>query len=286
MMTAERRTAILFLVPALLLFGGFVIWPMIQAIWFSLYEWNGFGAPQNFVGLANYTEALSTPAFRRALFDVAILIGAALLIQLPMGLACALLVAGGGKATVGYRLILFLPYVLAQTATGIVFTFLYDGRYGLAAQITTWLGTEPFFALASETWSLPAIVSVMVWKYFGFGMMIFVAGLQSLDPSLTEAARIDGANRRQILRHVVLPHLKGVAILVAFFGVLGAVQLFDLIMALTGGGPNDKTQTMVTYLYGHGLARLRIGYGSAIGVILFASCVAIALLFRRKKADA
>jgi raffinose/stachyose/melibiose transport system permease protein len=113
-----------------------------------------------------------------------------------------------------------------------------------------------------------------------------VAGLQSLDPSLTEAARIDGANRRQILRHVVLPHLKGVAILVAFFGVLGAVQLFDLIMALTGGGPNDKTQTMVTYLYGHGLARLRIGYGSAIGVILFASCVAIALLFRRKKADA
>ncbi len=279
----DRYVGAAFMTPALLLFGFFVVLPMLQALRFSLFNWNGFGAPEDFVGLANYAEALTTLAFQRAAFDVAVLITAALLIQLPLGLASALLVGSKFRGVTAYRLVLFLPYVLAQTATGLVFTFLYDGRYGLAGQVARWLGADPVFVLGDPNLALPAVVGVMVWKYFGFGMMIFVAGLQSLDPSLIEAARIDGANRTQILRHITLPHLKPVIGLVAFFGVLTALQLFDLVMSLTGGGPNDATQTLVSYLYGHGLSRLRVGYGSAVGVILFATCLLVTLALNARK---
>lgn len=279
----DMRTGAVFMVPSLLLFGFFVVLPMCQAFRFSLYNWNGFGSPTDFVGLANYIEAVQAAAFRRALLDVGVLILAAVLIQLPLGLACALLVGDRFWGVTLYRLVLFLPYVLAQTATGLVFTFLYDGRYGLAAQVTRWLDIDPVFLLGDPDTALPAVVAVMIWKYFGFGMMLFVAGLQSLDPCLVEAAKIDGANRWQVLRHITLPHLRPVMALVAFFGVLTALQLFDLVMSLTMGGPNDATQTLVTYLYSNGLSRLRIGYGSAIGVLLFTTCLATTLVFKMRR---
>jgi len=277
----ERWTLIAFVLPALLLFASFVLWPMIQAFWFSLFNWNGFGAPTRFVGLQNYLEAISTPAFQVALGNIFVLIGIALLIQMPLALVTALLVAGRFRGAVFYRLILFMPYVLAQTATGIVFTFLYDGQYGLAGLICEALGIEPVFVLGSESLALPSVAAVMVWKYFGFGMMIFVAALQSLDQSVVEAARMDGANRWQVLRYVVLPHLRPTILLVSFFAVLGAVQMFDLVMSLTAGGPNNSSQTLVTYLYTHGLSRLRVGYGSAVGIILFVLCLALALFYGR-----
>ena len=276
-----HRNLIVYLLPAFALFSAFVLWPMIRAIWFSLFNWNGFGEPENFVGVANYLEAFATPAFRVALRDVGVLICVALLIQVPLALASALLVGARFRGVVAYRLILLLPYVLAQTATGIVFTFLYDGQYGLAGKIAESLGLERFFVLGSETFALPAVAAVMVWKYFGFSMMIFVAALQSLDHSIVDAAHMDGASRWQVLRYVTLPHLRPTMLLVAFFAVLGAVQMFDLVMSLTAGGPNNSSQTLVTYLYTHGLSRLRIGYGSAVGMILFFLCVLFSIAYGR-----
>lgn len=280
-LTDGRANLIPYLLPALLLFAAFVFWPMLRAIWFSLFNWNGFGDPERFVALANYIEAFGTPAFRVALANVGILIAVALLIQLPLALASALLVGNRFRGVVVYRLILLLPYVLAQTATGIVFTFLYDGQYGLAGKIAELVHADRIFVLGSETYSLPAIAAVMVWKYFGFGMMIFVAALQSLDHNIIDAAHIDGANRWQVLRHVTLPHLRRTMLLVGFFAVLGAVQMFDLVMSLTAGGPNNSSQTLVTYLYTHGLSRLRIGYGSAIGMILFFLCILLSIAYGR-----
>jgi raffinose/stachyose/melibiose transport system permease protein len=112
-------------------------------------------------------------------------------------------------------------------------------------------------------------------------MMLLIAGLQSIDKSLLEAATIDGANRWQITRYIVVPLLMPVVKLCIFFAVLGAVQLFDLIMPLTGGGPLDSTQTLVTYLYTNGITRTRIGYGSAIGVVLFLICVAFSFSYKK-----
>jgi raffinose/stachyose/melibiose transport system permease protein len=126
-----------------------------------------------------------------------------------------------------------------------------------------------------------AILIVIVWKYFGFHMMLFIAALQGVDRSLVEAARIDGASRWQVLRFVVIPLLYPTIRLSIFFAVLGSFQLFDLVMPLTRGGPADSSQTMVSFLYTFGVMRMRVGFGSAVGVIVFVICVAFAFSYQR-----
>jgi raffinose/stachyose/melibiose transport system permease protein len=274
-------TAAMFLLPALAVFTMFVVMPMIEAGWYSFFNWNGFNRPSNFIGLDNYWEAVRTPAFRIALLNVFWIIAASLAIQIPLGLAMALILAERIHGVLFFRLVFFLPYVLAQTATGLMFTFVYDGNYGLLKPLFEFFGAKAPFVLASPSTTMPAILFVVVWKYFGFHMMLLIAGLQSIDKNLMEAASIDGATRWQSTRWIVLPLLMPTIKLCIFFAVLGALQFFDLIMPLTGGGPSDSSQTLVTYLYNYGIVRLRIGYGSAVGVILFLLCIAFAFSYKR-----
>jgi raffinose/stachyose/melibiose transport system permease protein len=271
----------LFLVPALAVFTVFVVLPMLEAAWYSFFSWNGYNRPTNFIGLENYWEAFRTPSFRIALLNVFIIIAGSLLLQIPLGLGMALLLAERIKGALFFRLVFFLPYVLAQTATGLLFTFIYDGQYGLLKPIFELFGAKAPFVLASPSTTMPAILFVIIWKYFGFHMMLLIAALQGLDRSLIEAATIDGATRWQLTRHIVLPLLKPTIKLCVFFAVLGGLQFFDLIMPLTGGGPSDSSQTLVTYLYNYGIVRMRIGYGSAVGVILFVLCIAFALAYKK-----
>ena len=142
-------------------------------------------------------------------------------------------------------------------------------------------GAEAPHLLASPQTSMPAILIVIVWKYFGFHMMLYIAALQGMDRSLIEAARIDGATRPQLLRYVVIPTLYPTIRLSVFFSIVGSLQLFDLVMPLTRGGPADSSNTLVTFLYNNGISRMRVGYGSAIGVILFVICVTFAFTYKR-----
>jgi raffinose/stachyose/melibiose transport system permease protein len=135
--------------------------------------------------------------------------------------------------------------------------------------------------LASASTAFPAILVVIIWKYFGFHMMLYIAALQAMDRNLIEAARSDGATRWQVLRQITIPRLLPTIRLSVFFAVIGSLQLFDLIMPLTRGGPADSSQTMVSFLYTHGVMRMRVGYGSAIGVILFIICVTFAFTYKR-----
>src|SRR5690606_38196194 len=126
-----------------------------------------------------------------------------------------------------------------------------------------------------------AVLGVIVWKYFGFHMMLFIAGLQSIDKSYYEAAEMDGATRWQRFRNITLPLLAPTIRLSVFFSVIGSLQLFDMIMPLTGGGPSNSTQTMVTFLYSFGITRMKVGFGSAVGVVLFVICVTLAFGYKR-----
>ncbi len=128
---------------------------------------------------------------------------------------------------------------------------------------------------------MAAILVVVVWKYFGFHMMLFIAALQGLDQSQVEAAQLDGASRAQVLRHVVLPAMYPTIRLSVFFAIVGSLQLFDVIMPLTGGGPADSSQTMVTFLYNFGVTRMRVGFGSAVGVVLFLICAGFAFSYQK-----
>lgn len=273
---------LLFLPPALLLFSLFVVLPVGEAAWYSLFNWNGFGSPTKWVGLDNYRFVFENKAFFTAIRNNLLIIVVSLLLQLPLALALAIMLADRFRGAVALRMVFFLPYILAEIATGLIFSFVYDGDYGLLAEIYRWFGaSDAPHLLASQATAFPAILVVVVWKYFGFHMMLYIAALQSMDKNMVEAARIDGASRWQVLRHVVIPTLYPTIRLSVFFAIVGSLQLFDLIMPLTRGGPADSSHTMVSFLYNFGVTRMRVGFGSAVGVILFLICVTFALTYKR-----
>jgi len=278
----KLAVVLLFVPPALLLFSLFVVIPVIEAGWYSLYNWNGYGRPTQWVGLANYAEVFRTRAFLLALRDNGLIILISLLLQLPLAMGLAIALANRFRGAVALRMLFFLPYVLAEIATGLIFSFVYDGDYGLIAAIWRVFGSDdPPQLLASPDTAMLAILIVVVWKYFGFHMMLFIAALQGLDRSQVEAAQIDGASRPQVLRHVVIPALYPTIRLSVFFAIVGSLQLFDVIMPLTGGGPADSSQTLVTFLYNFGFTRMRVGFGSAVGVVLFLICVTFAFTYQK-----
>ena len=278
---SQVAPVVLMLVPALALFTIFVILPMGEAGFYSLFKWNGYGSPQDFVGFRNFELLLRNCTFWSALTNTGLIIAVSLAIQLPLALAMALLLAEKLRGRVAFRMVFFLPYILAEVATGLIWQFLYDGQYGAVALIWGWFGAQAPFVLADRTLAMGAVLVLVVWKYFGFHMMIYIAGLQSIPSEIIDAARIDGATPWQIVRRIKIPMLLPTIRLSVFFSVVGALQLFDMVMALTRGGPSNATHSLVTYLYTFGQMRMEIGFGSAVGVVLFLICVTFSIVYRR-----
>lgn len=278
---AKWPVIVLFLPPALLIFTLFVILPMGEAAWYSFYKWDGYGPPTEWIGWRNYEVIWRNGAFRQAIINNFLIIAISIGAQIPLALWLATMVSSRIPGALLFRLIFFLPYVLADVAAGLIWNFVYDGDFGLIAGFAKAIGAEPPYLLADRDLAIYAILGVIVWKYFGFHMMLFIAGLQAIDKSVLEAADIDGATGWQKFSRVTLPLLASTVRLSVFFAVVGSLQLFDMIMPLTGGGPFNATQTMVTFLYTFGVTRMQIGFGSAVGVILFVICVTMAFGYKR-----
>jgi raffinose/stachyose/melibiose transport system permease protein len=270
-----------YLMPAALLFSVFVILPVLQAGYYSFFRWNGYGTPTNWVGWRNYLTLFENVVFHTAMWNTAAVVAVSLLVQLPLAMAMALLLADRFPGSYTFRTIFFLPYVLSEVVAGLIWRFVFDGNFGLVAAATRWFGLEPAYPLAEPQTALMIILVVIIWKYFGFHMMIYLAALQDIPKELREAAAIDGATRAQVTRFVVLPLLWPAVRISVFFSVLGALQLFDVIMPLTGGGPSNTTHTLVTFQYTFGMTRMNIGFGCAVGVVLFCICMLFTLVYRR-----
>lgn len=277
-----RPLAILILLPpALILFSLFVILPLGQSGYYAFFDWNGYGTPTDFVGLRNFEQIAGHSIFHVAVGNTLKIVAVSLFVQMPLALLLALMIYRKTPTNAVFRLIFFLPYILAEVAAGLIWSFVFDGNYGITAAIAQSLGVDSFFILANRDWAFVAVLTVIVWKYFGFHMMIYIAALQGVPEDLVEAARIEGANRRQIVRYVQVPHIRPAIVVSAFFAIIGALQVFDVIIPLTNGGPSNQTHTIVTYLYTFGLTRLKIGFGSAVGVILFIAAILVAVFYQK-----
>lgn len=276
-----RVTAVLlFLPPAVLLFTFFVVLPIVEAGGYSGYKWSGYGDPTEWVGMRNFELLTKHSVFHTSLWNTIKVILVSALVQVPLALGLALLIYRQNWSNTVFRLIFFVPYILAEVATGLIWSFIFDGDYGIAAMAAEALNTDAIYPLSDRQWAFPVVLFVVVWKFFGFHMMIFIAALQGIPEDLTEAARIDGAKPGQIARYVKLPLLVPAVSVSMFFAVIGSLQLFDLIVPLTNGGPSNTTHTIVSYLYTFGLTRLKVGFGSAVGIVLFIACVGFALVYK------
>jgi len=275
-------TVSLFLLPALALYLVFVIVPIIQAAHFSLYKWNGLGPLDDFIGLKNYKVALASDVFWQAVGNNVLVIVLSLLLQIPFSLGLAVLLNRHFPGRAIFRLLFFVPYVLSEAITGIVFRLLLQPdalvdsglkTVGLEGLIQDWLGNTDIVMI-----TLFVIIS---WKYFGFHMILLLAGLQGIPRDIEEAALIDGAGRWQAFRYVTLPLLGPTLRVSIFLSVIGALQLFDLVWVMTGGGPLTASTTMAVNMFKTGFVRQQMGYGSALAVLLFLCALVVALLYQR-----
>lgn len=278
------RTAVIMVTPALALFTVFIVLPIISAAQYSFFNWNGLGAvpsADRFVGFANFGQLLNNTTFTHSVFNNLLIIAVSLFVQLPLALGIAALVAERRFGAVTFRLIFFLPFILADVAAGLIWAFMFDGDSGLLTAISQAFGGPRFYLLAIPNYAVIAILITVIWKYFGFYMMLYVAGMQNVDPNLHEAAAIDGATTWQRFRFVTVPGILPTIRLSVLFSLLGSLQFFDLVVPLTRGGPLNTTHTIVSFLYYFGLGRMRVGFGAAVGIVLFVSCVAVAYCYRR-----
>jgi len=281
--SARKRLEIgLFVAPALILYVSFVMLPMGLAVYYSGFKWNGLEPLTRFVGLGNYRKALTDHVFQGAVWHNSLFILLSLAIQLPIGLGLALLVNRRMRGRGLLRTILFAPYVLSEVVTAVAWLLLLqpDGPVdvllrdlGLGSLVQLWL--------ANSNVVLYTLFVVITWKYIGFAILLFLAGLQGVPRELTEAASIDGANSWLITRHITLPLLGPTIRIWIFLSMIGSLQLFDLIWIMTLGGPANSSNTMVTYIIQRGIQRSQFGYGSAVAVILFIISFVVALVYQR-----
>jgi raffinose/stachyose/melibiose transport system permease protein len=272
----------LFLLPALVLYSVFVLFPIVQAVHYSFFKWNGLTPLTDFVGLANYQRAIAEPVFQGAVQHNVFVIVLSLIVQIPFALGLALMLSRRFRGRAILRLVFFAPYVIAEVITGVVWSLLLQPG-GLAQGALTAVGLGSLYQpwLADPNTVMLAMFFVISWKYFGFHMILLLAGLQGIPHELEEAAAIDGATRRQAIRYVTLPLLGPTLRVSVFLSIIGALQLFDLIWVTTGGGPVNASNTMATYMFDWGFKRFQLGYGSAVAVILFAFALILALAYQR-----
>ena len=278
----QRLEIALFVAPALALMGLFVAWPVVSAARMSLYRWRGFGPMDDFVGLRNFTRVLTDPVFVDAVMHNLVIVVASIAVQLPLGIAIALLVNRRIKGRGLLRTIIFVPYVVAEVIAGVIWFQLLQPGFGVVDGILGGLGipTPEQGFLGTPSLTLATVFVVLVWKYLGLAILLFLAGLQSVPDELYEAAQLDGASWWQTQRRIAIPMLGPTIRTWVFISMIGSLQLFDIVWVLTGGGPANATTTMATYLINQGTQRGNYGVAGAASLVLFVIAFVMAVLYQ------
>ena len=275
------RTILLFLLPAIALYAVFLVYPIVQSGRYSLYKWNGFGPLEDFVGFDNFRDVFGDARFRAALKHNLIIVVLSLMLQLPAALGLAMLLNAKIRGRAFMRTMFFAPYVLSEVVTGVVWRQILRPN-GLLDQTMEGVGLGAWTQgwLSDPDVVLYALFFVISWKYFGFHMILLLAGLQQIPDELKEAASIDGATGWNTFRYVTLPLLMPTVRVSVFLSVIGSIQLFDIVWVTTGGGPIGASSTMSTFLYDR-FRDSRFGFASAVSIVIFGCSLVVALLYQR-----
>ena len=270
--------------PAVIFFVGFVIFPVIVAAYYGFFSWHGYGPATDFIGLKNYVTILTDPDFQEALGHNAFIVVMSLVIQGPVAILLALLLNRKMRGQSLIRVLIFVPYVIAEVVVGTGFSLMLATNgalngllenLGLSGLTRDWL-SDPSIAI----WTL---IAILTWKYVGFAVILFLAGLQGIPEELHEAAAIDGATYWQIQWRITLPLLGPTLRIWAFLSIIGALQLFDLVYIIWGQyiASIAGTSTMATYMVANGRNAGNFGYGNAVAVVIFLISLIVALIYQR-----
>ena len=269
----------LFVFPALLLFAVFSIYPFIKIFQLSVYRWDGIMPTMKFVGIFNFKDIIfHNPIWWRSMWQAAYITLIALTLQNALALVLALICDRGIKFGNGYRVIFFIPPVLSGIVVGLIWNWIYNGNYGLLnhwlAQLSKWMHIS-YFSNLERAWladprtALTSVAIINMWKGFGWGFLVLLAGLQSIPRQLYEAAKVDGAGRIQSFRYITLPFITPLILTSIVFFTAWYLAAFDLIYGMTGGGPGFSNAVLAYKIFQESFTNLNFGYASAIGIVLF-----------------
>ncbi len=281
---AGRFEIALLVGPALIMFLGFVIFPVAMAAYYGFFRWQGYGTPTDFVGLQNYVTILTDPTFLEALGHNGFIVIASIVLQGPVAVLLALLLNRRMRGQSLIRVLIFVPYVIAEVVVGTGFGLMLQTQGAVNGLLENWgLG-----ALAHDWISDPAIaiwtlMAILTWKYVGFAVILFLAGLQGIPEELYEAAALDGAGYWQTHWRITLPLLAPTLRIWAFLSIIGALQLFDLVYIIWGQyvASTAGTSTMATYMVVNGRNAGNFGFGNAVAVVIFVISLVVALIYQR-----
>lgn len=273
----------LLIIPAFVLFIVFFAYSLGQAVNYSLLDWDGVGK-QTFIGLKNYAELFQDEIFWKAFLNSWLYTFGLMVFGVLPGLILAYLLSGQNVfGRTFFRSVYFFPRIVSAVIYGVVWKWIYDPRKGLLTMIIDALGGEgsKFAMLGNVKTAMLGITITGGWTYFGFCMVIFLAALMGIDNSLKESAVLDGANKFQVFGHVVIPQIKPVLNTVIIYTVIDSFKVYDLVLVMTNGGPNESTQVMTYYIFKQAFTMDRFGYGSAAAIILGIVMVVFTVIYNR-----
>ncbi|WP_299789876.1 sugar ABC transporter permease [uncultured Marivita sp.] len=259
----------LFLAPAILFFAVYVVIPIFQSFSISLYDWDGLGQAE-YIGLGNYAELMNDRAFEVSLWNNLKWL-VFYLLAIPAGLFIALFLNQTVTGIRIYKSLFFFPFVLSQVVVGLVFAWFYLPNEGLLSNMLALVGFGPVNVLGDPTWATYGIIAAGLWPQTAYCMILYLTGLNAVDPEQVEAARLDGAKGWKMLWYVIIPQLKPATFIAFVVTIIGALRSFDLISIMTNGGPFGQTRVLSFYMFEKALSEygFRMGYGAAIAVVLF-----------------
>jgi multiple sugar transport system permease protein len=258
----------IFIAPNVILFLVFMIIPILFTFYISFHKWTILGTPK-FTGLANYTKMLSDKVFWISIWNTVYYTVGTVPFSMALGLAGAILLNRKIPLRSFFRGVFFAPVVVSLVATGLIWAWMFNPNYGLINHLLSYVGLQGINWLSSSTWAMPAVILTTLWVRIGYCLVIYLAGLQAIPESLYEAAEIDGANSWQKFWYITLPMLKHTTIFVLVISIIYGFMVFDLIYTMTNGGPGQSTTVIVQYIYQKAFVEGDMGYGSALGTILF-----------------
>lgn len=262
----------------LLLYGVFFLFPLAYGMVGSFADWNPIKGTFAFVGLRNYVELLSDPPFWRSVMTTMAFTAVCTVVTTSLGLLLAVLIFRVKKLQSLFKSFIYMPYVTAIMSIAVVWRWIFLAQGGLLNNVIALFGGQGLDWLNSASTVMPSLMMMTIWHDVGFALILFIAGLSEISPSLYEAAEVDGAGSAQLFRHITLPMLSGTTALVVVSNIITYVQVYDQVLALTEGGPGDASYTATYYLFDKALGYYRFGYASATAIVLLLVILGLSML--------
>jgi len=286
----QNKVGYLFILPALLLYAIFFIYPFIGTFYFSLTNWNGVSPQKTFVGFNNYIRIVKDSLMWTSLYHNVIWIIIGTVTPIVIGLLLVVLL--GNKKTKGqmfFRIIYFMPVILSPVIVGIIWGWIYNPVFGMLNRILKVIG----LGFLSRGWlgdpnlAIYMVLIAAIWAYFGFCVVVLMAGMQGVDMNLYDAAKCDGANSWQQFINVTIPQLSPVLTMLSVYTMIGGFKVFDIVFIMTRGGPANSTELIATYTYNQSFQLNKLGYGSALCMVMvfLSLIVSIILIKFREKSE-